>query len=231
MNKLKHEIMKKFSILNIILFSFIINTYSQKREVVSADLNTPLSTEIGEAVVSTGEVIKTDAIQISETFEVISGFTKFKHVAGEIYPLVSVKNGFKIYYSQNCSKDGRFWGIGVSLNNPDEIYPVLVASLGGAFAKMKNYDIKKNVKLTEEVSLCDNCYRQEFIYNGKKGNVVSFIYREFLGNIARPSFFQNLEYDISESEIIGFKGLRLKIVKTSNTSIDYEILEAFKPLR
>ncbi|MCL4484062.1 MAG: hypothetical protein M1445_15880 [Bacteroidetes bacterium] len=222
--------MKKISILYILLFSFICCCYSQKREIVSVNLNTPLSSEIGEAVVSTGEVIKTDAIQITETFEVKSGFTKFQHIAGEVYPIVFIKNGFKIYYLQSSLKDGRYWGIGVSVNNPDEIYPI-VASIIKVVAKMKNYEVKNNVKKTVQVSLCDNCYRQEFIYSGKVGNIVKFEYREFIGDMARPSFFQNLEYDISENEIVGFKGLRLKILKTSNISISYEVLESFKPLR
>lgn len=223
--------MKKNLILNFLLVYFFINSYAQNREIVTVNLNTPFSAEIGEAVISSGEVIKTDALKITETFEVASGFTKFKHVAGDTYPFVYIKKGTRIYYSKKNTKDGRTWAIGVNADNPEEIYPILVATVGGAIARLKNYDIKNNVKQTTEVSSCDNCYRQEFIYNGKKGNVVSFIYREFMGDIARPSFFQNLEYDISESDIIGFKGLRLKVLKTSNTSINFEILEAFKPLR
>lgn len=87
--------MRKNTIISILLFSVIINSYSQKPEIESANLNTPLSSEIGEAVVTSGEVIKSDAVFISETFEVISGFTKYKHVEGDVYPLVSIKKRVK----------------------------------------------------------------------------------------------------------------------------------------
>jgi len=221
--------MRKILILNLILISVVTLSYSQKREVVSIQLNKPMTSELGEVVVSTGEIIRNEAIKIIETFEVKQLLVKFQHTAGDVYPLVCVKNGFKIFYLENNFKDGRYWGIGVNMNNPDEIFPILTSSIGLVY-KMKKYEVHNKVKFTDLISTCDNCYRQEFIYSGRIGNTVKFEYREFIGDLARPSFFQNLEYDISDSNIIGFKGLRLKIIKTTNTSINFEILESFKPL-
>lgn len=73
----------------------------------------------------------------------------------------------------------------------------------------------------------DDYFKQEFIYNGKVGSGVKFIYREYINNTARPAFQQDLQYDLNESNIIGFKGLRIEIVNASNTSIEYKILSEF----
>lgn len=221
--------MRRILILNTFLFLIVIFSYSQTREIVSMQLNKPMTSEIGEAAVSTGWIIRNEAIKIVETFEV-KQLVKFSHTAGDVYPLVYVKKGFKIFFLEKNIKDGRYWGIGVNANNPNEAYPILASPIGLVY-KMKKYKVQDKVKPTDYISLCDDCYRQEFIYSGRIGNTIKFEYREFIGDLARPSFFQNLEYDISDSNIIGFKGLRLKILKTTNTSIDFEIIEPFKPLR
>ncbi len=67
-----------------------------------------------------------------------------------------------------------------------------------------------------------------FIYNGKAGNVIKFSYREFINDMARPAFTQELQYDLSEGKIIGFKGMRIEILNTSNIEIEYKVLSEFK---
>ena len=74
---------------------------------------------------------------------------------------------------------------------------------------------------------CTNCFKQEFIFNGKVGSSLKFIYREYVNDMARPAFNQELQYDLNESNIIGFKGLRLEVVNATNTNIDYKILSSF----
>lgn len=221
--------MKNIISLIIVVITFYTSIYAQKREILKPELNTLLTREIGEALVTSGEIINTEGVKIIESFEVKCGFIKFQHLEGNFYPLVSIKKGLKRYYSQENSKDGKYWGIGINEENSEDKNPILISMIG-VVAKIKNYEIQNKVKETTQVTLCTDCLRQEFIFNGKKGSIVNFAYREFYGNIARPSFFQNLEYDIEESNIIGFKGLRLRILKTTNTSIDYEILDSFTPL-
>jgi hypothetical protein len=46
--------------------------------------------------------------------------------------------------------------------------------------------------------------------------------------MARPSFTQDLQYDLSEGNIVGFKGLRIEIIKAQNTKIEYKILSFFR---
>jgi hypothetical protein len=43
----------------------------------------------------------------------------------------------------------------------------------------------------------------------------------------RPAFNQDLSYDLNEGKTIGFKGLRIEIIKTSNIGIEYKVQEYF----
>jgi len=72
-------------------------------------------------------------------------------------------------------------------------------------------------------------FRQEFIYNGKVDNNIKFIYREFSSNMNRFAFQQDVQYDLNESNIIGFKELEIEIIEATNQSITYRVLRNFIP--
>ena len=68
---------------------------------------------------------------------------------------------------------------------------------------------------------------QEFVYNGRVGDALKFVYREFKNNYARPAYTQEVQYDLSQSEEIGFKDLKIKVIEASNTSITYIVTQNF----
>ncbi len=70
-------------------------------------------------------------------------------------------------------------------------------------------------------------YIQEFIYNGRVDNSLKFIYREFSGDYVRPSFTQDVQYDLNLSSEIGFKDLKLEVIKATNTEITYKLISNF----
>ena len=43
----------------------------------------------------------------------------------------------------------------------------------------------------------------------------------------RAPFTQEIQYDLKEGNIIGFKGARLEIIESSNSSITYKVLKMF----
>lgn len=49
--------------------------------------------------------------------------------------------------------------------------------------------------------------------------------------MARPAFNQELQYDLNESNTVGFKGLRMEIVNATNTSIEYKVLSSFNKIQ
>ena len=54
---------------------------------------------------------------------------------------------------------------------------------------------------------------------------------EFTESLARASFQQEVQYDLDQSDIIGFKELRIKIIEATNQKIEYIILKNFTPKR
>ena len=69
---------------------------------------------------------------------------------------------------------------------------------------------------------------KELIYNGRIENQIKFIYREFSNEgFSRPAFSQEIQYDLNESNVIGFKGARIRILKATNREIEYEVLAHF----
>lgn len=73
-----------------------------------------------------------------------------------------------------------------------------------------------------------NAMRYELIYSGTSGTVIYIYYREYVltveGYIARPGFYQELRYDISESNIISFRDARIQVENADQEKITYRIL-------
>ena len=83
------------------------------------------------------------------------------------------------------------------------------------------------IKRTEKITTTTTNFKQQFIYNGKVDNNLSFIYREFSGDMIRPSFTQTVQYDLNESKIIVYKKLRINIIEVSNQIIKYKVIDNF----
>lgn len=80
--------------------------------------------------------------------------------------------------------------------------------------------IKKNQKKYDSGS-----FKQEIVYAGLSGNTLNVTYKEYKNDIARPAFFQNITYDLKNSNIIRYKNFKIKILKASNSQIKYVVLE------
>jgi hypothetical protein len=70
-------------------------------------------------------------------------------------------------------------------------------------------------------------FQQTLIYNGRIGNKVNVGYREFSGNYARPAFNNNVEYDLSDSNVIGYKGAQIEVIEATNQYVKYKVLRHF----
>lgn len=79
--------------------------------------------------------------------------------------------------------------------------------------------------IIEEPSETD--FKQELIYNGRVGDDLRFVYREFASRAARSAFSQEAQYDLQESNIIGFKGARIEVLEATNSSIRYRVISNF----
>jgi hypothetical protein len=75
--------------------------------------------------------------------------------------------------------------------------------------------------------IAEPTFKREIIYTGKSKNELTFQYREFINNMARPAFNQELKFDITDDKIIGYKGARFEVLSAGNTIIKYKVLRHF----
>lgn len=71
-------------------------------------------------------------------------------------------------------------------------------------------------------------FQQTLIYSGRLGDKINVSYREFSNNTARPAFNNDVEYDLSVSKTIGYKGALIEVIDADNASITYKVLRNFK---
>jgi hypothetical protein len=95
--------------------------------------------------------------------------------------------------------------------------------LAGALEKIGAKTVTKDIVLQSS-----NYFRQQLLYNGRSKDNVYFSYREFTNDMARPSYSQDLTFDISEDPVVGVKGARFEILKASNIEVSYKMLKPFK---
>jgi hypothetical protein len=74
-------------------------------------------------------------------------------------------------------------------------------------------------------------FQQTLIYNGKVGNKLNIAYREFSANHARPAFNNSVEYDLTESNIVGYKGAQIEVIEATNRHIKYKVIRNFNDAR
>jgi hypothetical protein len=67
-------------------------------------------------------------------------------------------------------------------------------------------------------------FRRELVYSGVSQGTVGILYREFIDDMARPAFSQDLRYDLAQGNLIGYQGARFEVLKADNTGITYRVL-------
>jgi hypothetical protein len=80
---------------------------------------------------------------------------------------------------------------------------------------------------TKQPVATSNSFQQTLIYSGRVGNKVKAGYREYSNNLARPAFNNDVEYDLAEARIIGYKGARIEVLEATNEYIRYKVIQNF----
>lgn len=70
-------------------------------------------------------------------------------------------------------------------------------------------------------------FQQTLIYSGRVGDRVKIGYRESAGDMARPAFSNEAEYDLSVSKEVAYRGAKIRIIEANNQSITYEVISNF----
>lgn len=212
----------------LLLFITIISlssSFSQTKSVIHENITTEIpkldvvsNSEIGVTLVAKESGYKCNAIKIINGSDVKMGLGKIKISNGDIFVNTTTKNEFDLYESPYDNK------VGIAINRETNEMKVYAINAGVYFGR-----VKQKIEFESITVFIPNKknLRQEFIYNGKTNTTLKFTYREFYDDMARPSFTQELVYDINESNIIGFRGLRIEVLNTTNTNIEYRVLSFF----
>lgn len=96
----------------------------------------------------------------------------------------------------------------------------------------KIFPLTKSTKYTIEPDLPTfnkNSFKYSVLYQGKVDNKIKISFMEFYDNSARPAFTQNIDYELNKkgSTIVGFKGLRIEVLKATNMDITYKVIKDY----
>jgi hypothetical protein len=80
---------------------------------------------------------------------------------------------------------------------------------------------------SNDFCISQNSNQKIIEYNGKAGDVLNFTYREFTEGMAKSPFTTNFTMDLSEGDLIGYKGAQIKIKKATNNQITYVVIKNF----
>lgn len=73
-----------------------------------------------------------------------------------------------------------------------------------------------------------NGIKRELLYQGYSNNALRLSYREYVNDMARPSYFQDVSYEISSFPAdVTFKTVKLQILGAGNTGLRYKVLSGF----
>ena len=202
------------------------NYVAETKQISYPDLNVVTKTFIGDDMVRQGTVASRDVISFPQT-TVVGRVVDYTIHAGE-YPKVGEDQKY-LFFGLNELNSGVTVGkstfadipAGIRTNKKDNELCIVTISGGSLCNSDASFFYqKKNVTY-------QNSFQQILIYNGKVGNKINIGYKEFNNDFARPAFSNNVEYDLSESKTIRYKGAELEIIKATNQFIEYKVYSNF----
>lgn len=70
----------------------------------------------------------------------------------------------------------------------------------------------------------DESFQEELIFTGRSGDTIYISYREYKKDFARPAFFQELRYDLKNSNRIVFKHYKIDVIEATNEYIKFKVV-------
>jgi hypothetical protein len=209
---------------------------------------------IGASMIQKAKVMTYDGIELVERLTVrgngITSAGRFELHPGEF---AAASEGGKWTYFESTDIDSvEFYALGTRAdvlkakrNGVEERIPLGTDGIRRHLesGRLEAYHISgsllNRVPLPEDVTVEDTKvtkldslgFQRELIYNGKSGDTIRVLYREFQNDLVRPAFTQELSYDLADSDTIGFQEVRIRVMEANNTSITFEVLQGFPSLR
>jgi hypothetical protein len=181
---------------------------------------------IGDTMLSKGKYKEHAAIYVKNKIDVVWAYTLLPG-----YYLKQGEDDVGEFFYPGGDEPGHIdkamladpWKSVMARKDPPAICVITMFNVATCNTEFQNYFEKR-----KKAMVSPDSFQQTLIYSGKVGNKVNIGYREFSGNMARPAFSNNVEYDLSESSLIGYKGAKLEVIEANNQFVRYRVIDSFK---
>ncbi len=222
--------MKKFALLSVVVSVLVgcastpMNYTSETKQISKPPIGSINVANLGDELLIQGHVTERMALYVEGTQKLGLGI---KLHQGH-FPKQGEDANFE--YFSTIGGDGRVtdalglpvMGGAVTLRKSDGAVCLMNGSRPNAGCKNGLAVTRKNWATTGS-----NNFQQTLLYNGKVGNKINIAYREFSSDLARPAFNNDVEYDLSQSNQIGYKGALLEVIDANNQTIKYKVIKNF----
>jgi hypothetical protein len=73
-----------------------------------------------------------------------------------------------------------------------------------------------------------NAFRNELLFQGASNKTLRLSYREFVNDMARAAYFQDVSYDLTSMPMtVNFRSVRIEVIEAGNEGIKYRVLSGF----
>jgi hypothetical protein len=189
-------------------------------------LNDIVTAYVGDNMVRQGRYREHDAIHVQQNVRVgvLGGYT----VTAGVYLKVGEDDQSEFYLPGGGEDSGHV--IADALADPFQV--IRVDKRSGRLCCVSTFNMEESTSEAQferkkQPVTSEDSFQQTLIYSGKVGDKINVGYREFSGNLARPAFNNEVEYDLSESKLIGYKGARIEVLEATNQYIKYKVIENF----
>ena len=72
-------------------------------------------------------------------------------------------------------------------------------------------------------------FKKDLVYQGMQADTLRISYREYVDDMARPAFAQDLTYNIEEGgpTIVVFQNVRMEVLSADNSGVRYRVLQGY----
>lgn len=204
-------------------------TYNYRPEatdVSAPPLGVVSKAQVGDTMLQQGRYQEVDAISLSDAVKVGTIGT-YTFSPGHYLKKGQNKQG-EFYNESALAGSGRVQAGAIT----DPFQSLLLEPNGSTLCGVSVFGAKvcKDNAPVRKVRVPDvtpDSFQQTLIYSGMVGNKINISYREFSGSQARPAFNNDVEYDLSQSRVIGYKGAEIEVVEATNQHIKYVVKRNF----
>ena len=196
-------------------------------EISEPALGSIVSAEVGGEMLRQGKYVEQDAIYLPNEVKVGAFGGAYTFSRGYyVREGEDAKNEF--YHPEPSAEGGRVDK--AALADPYKTMMVRRADNALCGVTVMNAKVcERNVSFQhlKRPALTMDGFQQTLLYSGRIGNKINISYREFSNSMARPAFNNDVEYDLGESMVIGYKGAEIEILEATNRMIKYRVIRNF----